>query len=93
MKKTYNFMETEEEYILKYTAPHDKSEPFIIKKSDMKFDSSKLYSYVFETINEPTEIEITDTLNDDEKDARRILEIIKEIVNGVNDEINKRCFK
>lgn len=93
MKKTFDFKVGEETYILKNKNPNDKRDAFEINKNEMQFDANKFYQYVFSDINDKIEIEVIDNSDTDDKVAKRVYNTISEIVNGVMERINAKCFE
>lgn len=83
MKKTFSFNFDGENYILKTNKPDDEREPFTIASSNMEFDTSKFYEYVFGEIDEIGEIEIMNLVQADDKVAQRVYLTIDEICQGV----------
>lgn len=91
MKKTFDFMEDEEKYILKNTNPNVKSEAFTIQKKEMQFDTNQFYQYVFADVNSKMEVDIIDKANGNDA-SKRIYGIILEITNSVMKQMNIKCF-
>lgn len=92
MKKTFNFQDDNEIYILKNTNPGEKKSPFLINRESMEFDTSMFYEYVFSDINEKFEIEIVNLVDSSDKEAQRVYGTIDEICREVMEKINKKCF-
>ncbi len=92
MKKTFNFQDDNETYILKNTNPGEKKSPFLINRESMEFDTSMFYEYVFSDINEKFEIEIVNLVDSSDKEAQRVYGTIDEICREVMEKINKKCF-
>ena len=96
MKKTFDFYENEDKYILKNTNPSEKREPFEIEMATMEFNSEKFYEYVFSDITEKFEIVVNHLIekknqeDSEGKEARRMFEIINQICTGVMEEMNKK---
>lgn len=94
MKKTFNFRETDREYVLESTNPNAKKEPFKIEKENMEFNTSEFYYYVFEDVNNIVEIEIINQTEDSgDKYARLTYQTIKEICEGVAEKLNKKLIE
>ena len=94
MKKTFNFRETDREYVLESTNPNAKKEPFKIKKENMEFNTSEFYYYVFEDVNNIIEIEIINqTEGSVDKYARLTYQTIKEICEGVVEKLNNKLIE
>lgn len=92
MKKTFEFSKDEEKYILKNTNPNENKEPFVIYKNTMQFETQKFYEYVFEDIEDVTEICVVNSVDVSDKEAERTCKTISEISNGVMEMMNKKCF-
>ena len=81
MKKTFNFIETDKEYILESTNPNVKKEPFKIEKESMEF-------------NNIIGIEIVNKTEDcGDKYARLTYQTIKEICEGVSEKLNAKLIE
>ena len=94
MKKTFNFIETDKEYILESTNPNVKKEPFKIEKESMEFNTSEFYSYVFEDVDNIIGIEIVNKTEDcGDKYARLTYQTIKEICEGVSEKLNAKLIE
>ena len=94
MKKTFNFKETDTEYVLENTNPNVKKEPFKIQKDNMVFDTSAFYYYVFEDVDNIVEIEVINQTEDSgDKYARLTYQTIKEICEGVVEKLNKKLIE
>ena len=94
MKKTFDFYETDKEYVLKSTNPNIKKEPFKIEKENMEFNTKEFYNYVFEDVDNIIEIEIvnmTETCGD--KYARLTYQTIQEICEGVSEKLNAKLIE
>ena len=94
MKKTFNFKETDKEYILESTNPNATKEPFKIQKENMEFNTSEFYYYVFEDVNNIIEVEIINQTEDSsDKYARLTYQTIKEICEGVSEKLNAKLME
>lgn len=94
MKKTFNFKETDMEYVLESTNPNAKKEPFKIQKDNMEFNTSMFYYYVFEDVDNIIEIEIINQVEDSgDKYARLTYQTIKEICEGVVEKLNMKLME
>lgn len=94
MKKTFNFRETDTEYVLENTNPNAKEEPFKIQKDNMEFNTSEFYYYVFKDVDNIIEIEIINQTEDTgDKYARLTYQTINEICEGVVKKLNMKLME
>lgn len=93
MKRTFDLVENEEQYILRNTNPNEKKEPFLIDKTELKFDSRKFYMYVFDDIEEDTELELNNMLNSEDKAGKRIYDVINDVLQSVMDNMKQKVFE
>lgn len=93
MKKTFNLSYEDKKYFLKNTNPNDNREPFMIDEETLEFDTNKFYTYVFSEVNGTCEIQIScEGIDVSGGLHKRVYETIREICNGVIDEMNKMIF-
>lgn len=89
MKRIFEFLANEKEYILMNNNPNSEKEVFVIKKEDMKFDTKRFYEYVFSDLKENTEVEFINKADENDKAARRVYGIMSEIKNGALEKIKE----
>ena len=92
MKKTFEFSEDDENYILKNTNPNEVKEKFVINKYEMQFDTNAFYRYVFSDITHEMDIEIIDNTVEANKVAKRVYNIVSEISKEVIKKMNEKCL-
>lgn len=91
MKRIFEFEANDEKYILTNTNPNEKRKSFEIDKSQMQFNTNEFYEYVFSDIHNETDIEIIDKTDSEDKAAKRICKIVREIVEGVMEKFKEKC--
>lgn len=92
MKKTYEFKTNEEKYMIVNTNPNETKEAFEINKKEMQFDTNKFYQYIFADIETEMEIEILDRTDNQDKAAKRVYNIVSEIVSEVMKKMNEKLL-
>lgn len=92
MKKTFEFLEEPDRYVLKNTNPSEKKDVFYIKKDEMQFDTNLFYEYVFSDITNKMDIEILNKTDEQNKESKRVFGVVSDITVGINEKMNEKCF-
>lgn len=90
MKRTYNFEEDENQYILRNSNPNETKKPFTIDKKTLEFDTRSFYEYIFSDAEWGMDYEVKNQIEINDNQTKRILNIIEEIIQGVSEQLKER---
>ena len=99
MTKTYKFNYNEGDYVLMYSNPNEKDNPFSISEDTMQFDTKHFYEYVFQDVKEKLDLKIVNEMDENVLDPKvykkglRVYKTIEELCDQITKEINKKCFE
>lgn len=99
MTKTYRFNYEEGNYVLIYSNPEEKGNPFLINENTMQFDTKHFYEYVFQDVKEKLDLKIVNKMDESKLDSKtykkglRVYKTIEELCNMITEEINVKCFE
>ena len=90
MKRTYNFEEDENQYVLRNSNPNETKKPFTIDKETLEFDTRAFYEYIFSDAEWSMDYEVKNQIEINDNQTKRILNIIEEIIQGVSTQLKER---